>query len=1753
MVRTQRSSKLAACKRVVALGLVCAPRRHARVGRGRRCHDRVQTFFAPDVDTPASRPATTMSQHGARLEARHVCDLVSDEDALSAQYIASIEKPFLDAMDGGDLADAMLVAADASSDSGNTGLGAASHSDVDALLDSVHEASAPLGDVLATFTQLLRDGNVWATAQRPPLVALAHVLDSPQLLRVPPVELFAFFSHLLDSLWRHTGAVYDEALKLLCNYLLERRQQAHEDEKTRETCVVLGASLLERRIAQALDETLATPDAPADAALSLVLDLYASRLVQAGMHTMRLLRPIGLALVLDAVRVGNAVLALADATAHMTAARREATHDEPLAAALLRSWTLTAPAAAQRVWHEVALVLGSPREAAATDAQRTPWDLLYAYFVRAASVLAPFYPAPAAEACMPKRLGSGVAPSHDELCARVVSVVVPTRQAMAAVADAYAAVGTLAPRQAREAFAGSVFSLCAASAGLAEATESVLRALTDASFTRVEALSMLAMEQSVDAYGGMTRALRLFLLVAAHVPTAVHAARTTVRVLDDLLHVLCDRKLGVFLPFAQWDGIGCAQNLVVWTLLAESVATLFDRIPEWSRFADRKEMLTWIAQVPMVASYMVASADMAARAMSEASKGEVYGPLALPLDSAIGWLRLNHEELLQQLSDYIRRAVRLFGTQRLGLPGRVKDHAVDFLSQQIRTTRVEERKTLLSTAQMELLLDEFLALPRSESLVRSELKRPESTLKQQKLPFARVRGPVAPSVAAAAPAPAPRLNKFRGASGFGQTRPAKQPASKLAQLRNEFQLTRNAARRPHAPARAWEPDEPRAPPATSAVTGTVPTLPRTRLARPPESDTSSDEEEGAGGLQALVSPEKTPKTAPKPTAKPPPRRTVVMDDSALRETMRRAADDQRRRRLREPVDLRPLYHCLLAWPFDTASETPPTQLSDAPLASHVPPTFASADDYTNVFGALLMLEAYAQFLQARDEYRRGQCASIAVDFKSRARIDEATTIEVTTRGALPPHLYLSDTDLVVLEQPTMAVRLLARVHSATRSPAGALLGLTCVPSSEAAHAALRRLGEPGWLVTKLFSLTTLRREYAALCSVADLSLSRDVLSARVAPRPEVSEQDAATAAARFGLNEPQAAAVVGAMRVPGFSLVQGPPGTGKTKTIRALVTAFLARRRGERLLLCAPSNAAIDELIARIKDGIDVDGRRIQPRIVRLGRVDAVHPAVRDVTLDALAERAYSDDDGLPRSEADAKAELERVEAAWNEARAAVARLDGARARATQARINELTDRRFALREHLGSLRAQDRLATRLPEHMRHRLRAHVLEQAEIVCATLAGAGQEALYGHTFETVVIDEAVQAAELSALIPLRYECTRCILVGDPKQLPPTVLSQDAERRGYAQSLFVRLYNQAQSHVHLLSIQYRMHPNISLFPSAAFYGGRLLDGPEVAVHTRQPWHGTALFGPFRFFHVAALEETARGHSIQNRREAAVALDVYDALRTCAGSALAGRVGFVSMYKGQVDLLRSTFVARHGRDALPGVDFSSVDGFQGQEKDVIIISCVRSNRHGAIGFLSDQRRLNVALTRARCNMIVIGNGDMLQGASTVWRRLVQEAQVRGFYVKVGANTFEDPRRPAPRAEVARALPAPTWPPAAGPPHPQPARPPQARPAAPRATPSKPTPRTPPTEPAPAAPSGHTSTLPRKRSAPEPPSARQPPHVVPSSSLLQPKKPGKWASIVERNRARPTEPPKVAAAAKPASGPSWLRSARPSHIPKKP
>ena len=165
------------------------------------------------------------------------------------------------------------------------------------------------------------------------------------------------------------------------------------------------------------------------------------------------------------------------------------------------------------------------------------------------------------------------------------------------------------------------------------------------------------------------------------------------------------------------------------------------------------------------------------------------------------------------------------------------------------------------------------------------------------------------------------------------------------------------------------------------------------------------------------------------------------------------------------------------------------------------------------------------------------------------------------------------------------------------------------------------------------------------------------------------------------------------------------------------------------------------------------------------------------------------------------------------------------------------------------------------------------------------------------------EAAQAIELSTLIPLRYGCKRCILVGDPKQLPPTVISPKAERLRYSQSLFKRMYDQAQQDVYLLSIQYRMHPDISMHPSAAFYGGALRDGPQMDQLTARPWHRDDLLAPFRFFSIKGQERQTRGHSFVNPDEAHAALALYERLvRSSPDFDFDGKVGLVTGYKAQM-----------------------------------------------------------------------------------------------------------------------------------------------------------------------------------------------------------------------------------------------------------
>jgi senataxin len=207
--------------------------------------------------------------------------------------------------------------------------------------------------------------------------------------------------------------------------------------------------------------------------------------------------------------------------------------------------------------------------------------------------------------------------------------------------------------------------------------------------------------------------------------------------------------------------------------------------------------------------------------------------------------------------------------------------------------------------------------------------------------------------------------------------------------------------------------------------------------------------------------------------------------------------------------------------------------------------------------------------------------------------------------------------------------------------------------------------------------------------------------------------------------------------------------------------------------------------------------------------------------------------------------------------------------------------------------------------------------------------------------------------------------------------------------------------------------MHPSISAVPSRLFYNGRLQDGPEMDQRTKQVWHSSPLFGPYQFFDVAhGQEEAQSNHSQINRREADAAVALYDRLtREFKTIKFDYRIGIVSMYRGQVLHIKSRFAAVYGPAVLKLVDFNTVDGFQGQEKDIIILSCVRAGTNvQTVGFLADERRMNVALTRSRSSLFILGHAATLERCNQTWKTVVEDARTRGYLIKVSQAVTSNP-----------------------------------------------------------------------------------------------------------------------------------------------
>ncbi|GAB0137064.1 hypothetical protein EsDP_00005347 [Epichloe bromicola] len=762
---------------------------------------------------------------------------------------------------------------------------------------------------------------------------------------------------------------------------------------------------------------------------------------------------------------------------------------------------------------------------------------------------------------------------------------------------------------------------------------------------------------------------------------------------------------------------------------------------------------------------------------------------------------------------------------------------------------------------------------------------------------------------------------------------------------------------------------------------------------------------------------------------------------ALRDRLRRPVKKVRqqrsvkemRARLIPPMDR--LHNAILAWDIFHEGNDPP----NGPAASEVATKYSDPRSYQSTFFPLLASEAWRSFVTAKDEITS---QPFGMKVTSRASVDSFLEVAFTMPVVQNRERGVSQGDILLVseaENPLNspdAKHCLARVHRITYKKD--LIEITYRVASR--NNSLSLVLTPGTSVygIKVTNMTTIEREYAALESLQYYDLMDEILKAEPSPIIRYGDERITNAMQNWALNRGQALAVLGAYENDGFTLIQGPPGTGKTKTITAMVGSLLseqlaqasngvpvggpmrplasltpaAQGRPKKLLVCAPSNAAVDELVIRLKAGVITSSGKTKPiNVLRLGKSDAINAGVKDVTLDELVRRRLEGDntkdkakaerDKLHEDAAKLKEELSEIRVRSDEARA---KNDHATVSTLTRKFDDLKKQQMQIGKQIDANKDSGNSLAREMEMRRRQVQQEILNSAHVICATLSGSGHEMFRNLDveFETVIIDEAAQCVELSALIPLKYGCCKCILVGDPKQLPPTVLSQSAARFGYDQSLFVRMQQNHPKSVHLLDMQYRMHPEISQFPSKEFYEGQLQDGQDMFKLRHQPWHNSALLGPYRFFDVEGVQAKGRkGQSLVNTRELDVAMEMYDRFsREYRQCDLTGKIGIITPYKAQLFELRRRFKGRYGENITDIIEFNTTDAFQGRECEIIIFSCVRASSTGGIGFMTDIRRMNVGLTRAKSSLWILGDSRALvQGE--FWKKLIEDAKARDRYTK--------------------------------------------------------------------------------------------------------------------------------------------------------
>jgi len=598
-----------------------------------------------------------------------------------------------------------------------------------------------------------------------------------------------------------------------------------------------------------------------------------------------------------------------------------------------------------------------------------------------------------------------------------------------------------------------------------------------------------------------------------------------------------------------------------------------------------------------------------------------------------------------------------------------------------------------------------------------------------------------------------------------------------------------------------------------------------------------------------------------------------------------------------------------------------------------PVNFDDAFHYQNVFGPLVQLEA--------DEDKKKK------ESQTKENITVRWTEGINHKDVAIFHLPLGDdSDLRVMAGDELMLRYPGNSHRGAWSATGHVVRI----ENEEIHLELRRAKNTpteeqyGFMVDFIWKPITFERMQKAMKTFAVDEYSVTGYIYHVILGHEVQQQVVRTnlpsvisAPGLPALNHSQVAAVKSVLSKP-LSLIQGPPGTGKTVT-SATIVYHLAQQSQSQVLVCAPSNVAVDQLCEKI--------HATSLKVVRLVAKsrEAVSSSVEFLSLHRLVRQLAEQ----------AKSELYKL---------------------------------LLLKDASGELSAKDQ--RRLKTLQRAAEKA-ILQNADVICCTCVGSGDPRLANFRFRQVLVDEATQATEPEALIPIVRGAKQLVMVGDHCQLGPVVMCKKAARAGLSRSLFERLILLGIRPVRL-QVQYRMHPALSEFPSNIFYEGSLQNGVTAEERRRPqlPFKWPVPEKPMFFYRSTGQEEyAASGTSYINRTEAANVEKVVSELLRCGVTPK--QIGVITPYEGQRAYVVNYF-SMYGalRKALyEDIEVASVDSFQGREKDYIVLSCVRSNEHQGIGFLNDPRRMNVALTRAKYGIVILGNPNVL-AQQPLWNNLL-------------------------------------------------------------------------------------------------------------------------------------------------------------------